>query len=513
MEDHRLVASTALEIAETHRPFSNFDFVEKHFGGTPSIRRLFSQARAQAATTLVVEDIPASGVIASENVEISQRFGDYSMGALKRLTFWRGRSLDLDSVDSTHLLGFAIAKRDLVPSRGVDRWHVFESAFASSPREHSYLHGTRAYQVVAGQRRFSVAGVLYCQQNALNKACAQVALRSLCALHVPDTEVSYERINLLARKASGTFDPAKGLGAVQIRAVLQGVGIGFRDVDYTAEPPKYRKELPYQKLLYAGIESGAGALLGFSLAGPKAAGLHMIPFFGHTSNQDAWVPKAETAYFHVGEHTRYVPSEAWVSSFIGHDDNFGSNFCVPRLYVTSGQVDYVVALLPSGARYCGVVAEAIAVDYLYSILPSLSPSDGRWLARLIESAERQDVVLRAVWLTKAKYIRHLRRMTDWSYRREDKAICDALEKYLPSDLWMIEVSAPELFPANQRKLGEIVLDATTKPAAHLDFKTFLFARFPGRFLLLENPPSGGRPLCVPVRSRLHSHTPLWSEAS
>jgi hypothetical protein len=319
-----------------------------------------------------------------------------------------------------------------VPSQGVDRWHVFESVFAVTPREHSYVHGTRAYQVVAGQRRFTLSGVLYCQQNALNKACAQVALRSLCSLHLPDTEVSYERINLLARKAGGTFDPGKGLGAVQIRAVLQGLGIGFRDVDYTAEPPEYRKELPYQKLVYAGIESGAGALLGFSLAGPKAAGRHIIPFFGHTSNQDAWVPNAETEYFHDDENTRYVPSEAWVSSFIGHDDNFGSNFCVPRLYVTSRQVDYVVALLPTGARYCGVVAEAIAVDYLYSILPKLDPSDGRWLGRLIESAGRQDVVLRAVSLTKTEYIRHLRRMTDWSSKSTCPRTCGWSRSLRPS---------------------------------------------------------------------------------
>jgi hypothetical protein len=76
---------------------------------------------------------------------------------------------------------------------------------------------------------------------------------------------------------------------------------------------------------------------------------------------------------------------------------------------------------------------------------------------------------------------------------------------------MIEVSLPELFPSNQRKLGEIVLDAAIKPSTRLDFRTFLFARFPGRFLLLEKISSSGKPSFVTVPSRLESHVPLCSK--
>jgi hypothetical protein len=252
-------------------------------------------------------------------------------------------------------------------------------------------------------------------------------------------------------------------------------------------------------------------MLGFKLAGPRAEGRHIIPFFGHTTNQDAWVPNAEVAYFHVGEDTRYVPSEAWVSSFVGHDDNFGSNYCVPRLYVTPDQVDYVVALLPEKVRYCGVVAEAIAANYLYSVLPELVVPGKPWLARLIASARRQDVVLRALSLRRDQYIHHLRAARDWDYRKESASLCDALKRHLPPILWMIEVSLPELFPSNQRKLGEIVLDAGIHPSARLDFRTFLFARFPGRFLLLKAISASGKPSFVTVPSRLESHTPLCTD--
>jgi hypothetical protein len=386
---------------------------------------------------------------------------------------------------------------------------VFESVLIKYPHVHNYTHGAKTYRVRVGPSEFSVTGVMYCQQNELNMACAQVALRSLCSMHIKDTDVPFSRINHLAESVSGPFDPAKGLQAKQIQAVLRGVGIGFTDVDYTLLNAKDRESLPYQKFLYAGIESGAGAMLGFKLAGPRAAGHHIIPFFGHTFNQDAWVPNAEVAYFHVGEDTRYLPSEAWLSSFIGHDDNFGSNFCVPRLYVAPKQVQYVVALQPSGVRYSGVVAEAIAVDYLYSLLPQLDSARVRWLERLISSAREQQVVLRAVAMSRKRYTDHLLRARDWHYHPEEQRICRSIKANVPEHLWVVEISLPELFPANQRKLGEIVLDATKKPSPTLDFGSFLFGRFPGRFLLVKRLRSDGSPEFVSVPSGLKSHTPLY----
>ena len=145
-------------------------------------------------------------------------------------------------------------------------------------------------------------GVLYCQQNGLNKSCAQVALRSLCAPRAPGGDISYRAINRLAGSGGTSVEPWSGLTVPQIQAVLKGLGIDFLDVDYAAMPTAERSRLPYQKLLYAGIESGAGALLGFRLAGAGAQqdAKHIIPFFGHTFNQDTWVPNAGAAYFHVG---------------------------------------------------------------------------------------------------------------------------------------------------------------------------------------------------------------------
>ena len=89
-----IVAPTTVRFQKLRRKFSNFDFVESKYGELPpirlaSIRRLFSLSRAFKGRTLVIEDIPAVGIVAEENNEIRRRFPQYEMDGLQRLTFWR----------------------------------------------------------------------------------------------------------------------------------------------------------------------------------------------------------------------------------------------------------------------------------------------------------------------------------------------------------------------------------------------------------------------------------------
>jgi len=382
-----------------------------------------------------------------------------------------------------------------------------------SQHQHHYVPYYASHEVAIGDRRRTVAGVLYCQQNGLNKACAHVALRSLLALHVPDTRVTYSSLNRAASKATGPSNPAEGLSVQQIEKILTEFGVGYRDIDYTGMSLPERRKLDYQKFVYAGIESGAGAMLGFRFTGPKAKDEHhIVPFFGHTFNRDTWVSEADVGYFRVGERTRYTPSEAWCSSFIGHDDNFGPNFCVPRLYVHAKQAEYVVELLRPDVRYSGVVAEAAAVDYLYSILGQINDPANPWLRRLVEYTSQQKVVLRAVSLQKEEYLAHLREGRDWKRHRELNGLCSLLERLVAKTVWLVEVSIPQLFPANLRKLGEIVLDASRAPTSKRDFSTFLFARFPGRTMLLRGV-NGGKPSFLTGPSHILSHTQLYRSRS
>jgi len=461
---------------------------------------------------MVIEDVQATGVIDDENTELQERFADYAMPELKRISFWRATcnaAANMPSLHDKDFVGYAILKRDSLPSNSFDRWHVFEAVMPKFEHDHNCVPRSGVYKVMVGDRYRMAAGVLYCQQNGLNKACAHVALRSLVALHHPDTLLAYSEINRIAVRADGPTNPAQGLSVQQIEKILTEYGIGFRDVDYSEMSLPERRKLPYQKFLYAGIESGAGAMLGFRFTGPKARNEHhIIPFFGHTFNQDAWVSEADAGYFRVGERTRYTPSEAWCSSFIGHDDNFGPNFCVPRLYVTPRQAQYVVELLLPRITYSGVIAEAAAVDYLYSILRQIKDFSNPWMTRLWQYTQSQKVVLRAVSLSKAQYIVHLRENQDWNGNKEIPALCDVMEELVPQAVWLVEVSLPQLFPANQRKLGEIVLNATRTPTSKRDYGTFVCARLPELILLLKRTVKG-QPQFLTGPSGITSHVPVF----
>ena len=50
---------------------------------------------------------------------------------------------------------------------------------------------------------------------------------------------------------------------------------------------------------------------------------------------------------------------------------------------------------------------------------------------------------------------------------------------------MVEVSLPELFSANLRKVGEILIRADTEPSLQRDAGSFLLARLPGCVAFFE----------------------------
>ena len=282
-----------------------------------------------------------------------------------------------------------------------------------------------------------------------------------------------------------------------------------------------RKFLPYQKLVYSGVESGYGAMVGFNMPNPNDPlnpRRHIIPFYGHTFNKDTWVSDAEPSYFSF-KGGGYIPSESWTSSFIGHDDNFGCNFCVPRLYITPSQADYVIELLHQDVKFNGLKAELAAISILPELVKFLD-KETVWQRRL-ESAFKSpvaQVILRSICITPKQYFSHLSQLKDWLGNSEDNRLVAGWESApsWPAKMWVVEVSLPQLFPANERKIGEIVLDATTDfdmsrkiPA----LSTLMFARLPGSYFLQDvaNPSDGGLNLHV-WNSCIQSHVPVLRRA-
>ena len=514
LDDHRMAAAESQEVHLLKPPFSFFDFIETRFGDCNSIRRTFSLARSTSAESLIVESILPCGIIAEENQDIIGRFSSYSNAGLFRLSFWSKTISDdwVSALTNDDLVGYAIFKRDQIVARGIDRWHVFEAVFAKGAQQSNCLPRPQTYRITVDGALFEIKGVLYCQQNSLNKACAQVALRSLLSRLLPECDISYRRINEIAETITPGFFPGAGLNVPQMRGIFSALGLKYKDIDYSQCATEVRKELPYQKYAYAGLESGGGALVGFMLAGIGLQQLaqHIIPIYGHIFDKDTWAPNADISYFHIGEEVGYVPSESWTSSFLGHDDNFGPNFSIPRQYIESDKVEYVVEIFRPGICYSGMHAEAMALNILYSLRPNIGSASNKWISRLLDWTSKQQVVFRAQAMSRDEYVEHLCYLCDWEGNSENPDLCKLLGQEMPEYIWAVEVSTPQLFPANERKLGEIVLDATTELDPDDDTavnEVFIFARLPEMYLL-GGEITNGNPQFTQVPSMLVSHTEL-----
>lgn len=528
---HLAAAKKTRPVICLDRPFSNFDHIEKEFGGSHPIHKLFSISRCHGGHTLVVEEIPPVGNAAEENEDLAAMDGGFRHLSLLRLSFWKPKFTGKlpPKLRSGACIGYAILKQDKLTRQRRDKtsflsteWHVYEAVFRTYPHTHNYAKAKAQFPFRVGDRTFFIPGCLYAEQNGVNKTCAQVSLRSIATSYLGHNDISYRTINSLASKRCRNFNPADGFRDSHTKKVLEGLGIDYHRVDYSglSKGRKKAKHLvfpeweryPCDKLLYAGVEAGCGALMSFKPTNPDAPAdaLHMIPVFGHTFNEDSWAPNAERSYFRIGQRVSYIPSMAWLSHFLAHDDNFGANLCIPRNFINKHDVRFVYELLPKGWNYSGIDAETTAAFIVCSIIHSKGTHDNVWIKRLRKyDSDKNRVILRHVPITTEEYLAKLRKCRDWEGEHEPEEIILALKSFLPKKrkFWMVEISVPEVFPTNKRKLGEILLDASYPLDVEKD-SNFVFGRLPGNFILLKSLAEDGNLNFTFVRSEILSHTPL-----
>ena len=495
-ESYRLQSSlgASRELSLT-RPASNFDIVHDCFGRSRTISRIFSVARSSHdCQRCIIEEIADIGLLELDTEEM-RGLGYDCMPQNKRITFWDAKGL---------LAGYLIVRNDGIKDLPSE-WYVFESVFRKYNHPHNCVPRPGIYLVKAKDVVHEVCGVMFAQQNKRNKRCAQVAIRALLS-RLPQFEgLSYERINALASKfpgENGNFNPQDGLSAAQIEGVLKRLGVRFCSINYekiatertckwessndwTGVPEAEKmerierhwneelvalhKEFKYGKMLYDGAESGIGALVGFRTYDGKENARHIIPVFGHTFNKDSWVPDSRKFYF--GDEDRalaYVQSDNWTSSFIGHDDNLGSDYCIPRAYLQPSDVMYAVELLAPNVAFSGGQAEVGAYKMLRSLMRQID-CESRWMIRLATAFAEGNVILRSVSASPEEYFGHLERESDWEGRKEDSKTIEGFRHLAnPKMFWVVEVSLPQLFPANERKIGEVVVDATDERFADVN---------------------------------------------
>lgn len=513
MSDFRTATGRNPVWHQSNGAFSNFEFVDKRFQSNAIVRRILSLARKCDYTSFLQETIEESdcALLAEENQALAARVKDFRGAKVTRLSFFRSAAPG----NGGDFLGYAIVKEDHFAS-GASA-HVYESVMTPprGPKQNNFVHCARKYQVANSHGKFEVCGVLYAQQNDATFVCAHVALRTVLSTILPNSDVSYHAINDVLKvdhadpgsqfgKLAG--GQGRGVNPDQMEAVLRHYGLSPEKI---VHEPNHGSPLPsateFQRLLYGYIESTSPALLGFELSkNPKtnAENRHIIPIFGHTFNEDLWAPEAERNYF--GKDRGYFPSENWLSSYLAHDDNFGPYVCLPRHYLSGDEFRLLISWHIPPVALPSELAEALAVDFIVHFSKNHVAPHAEWYGRMKAFAIAGLLVLRSVLLSKAEYIDHLKALRDREGRHFEQATIDRFATNLPAHVWMVEASAPELFPASRRKFGEIVFDAlqAPKPPNH----NFLLFRAPGTVVFNG---AGG---IQTEASALIGHTPLYNHA-
>lgn len=490
-----------------------------------------------------METLPEEGELAEESEDLRTRLGTPLETQVWRLCFFTGRPSYPAIRDSNpgDFLGYAVLRQDWDGARSPIA-RIYESVLARQDRGHNYVRGDLIWQVRCGHDTFEVCGHLFAEQNDCTNVCAHSALRTVCARHMPDQDLSYRQINRwldidhgssrhVGMELNGS-STSRGLDLGSMGEVLRQADIPH--ITHYYGPPRLafsigneavpiRPPCSYQRTLYGGLESGYPALLIFGRVETlplQEDGLplnsenslyHVIPVFGHTFNQDMWVPRAETAWFEfrIGAGTSYLPSDLWLSAFIAHDDSLGSNYCIPKHYLPPLEINEqrldesqlasgvmaVIQTLPRTVVRDPIDAEVQALTVLTKILAGnlreiykMLPHDSMsWFHHIAYELKAGHLVLRPLLMTQGDYHAHLQKLRGWKHHEKEperitSEYLEATLSFCPEGnafFWMIELSVMELFPANLRKLGEVLITATDDHFVLDDAASLLALRLPG----------------------------------
>lgn len=500
---------------DTGQAYSFFRLADEEFRSSMVMRRIFSLARKAGYGSIVIDEIEEADcpLLVEENAALRKRLPGYSHSRVRKVSFFvTGKTVTPPPTSA--FLGYVVFKEDYAatnPKRPAVA-HVFEAVIKPGRQrnENNFVHCCRDYSVRTTVGDYVANGVLYAQQNDITFVCAHVALRTALSVVLPAADITYQEINGIlgvdhvSRKVGGGI----GLGPQDLEAVLKANGVAW---EIHKHEPQSRVCLKhdYQRFLYGSIECGKPALLGFETRAQKRgapAERHMICAFGHTFNEDAWVPSAQPMYF--SKTVGYFPSENWLSTFVVHDDNVGPYQCVPRHYITKRHFRLLLGLQRRTVSLSYVEAEAVAFLAVTRIRETVlndgvPPQDDYWYHRFKIFAKFNGIVIRTLLMKRDEYIGHLINIDAWGEKLSAEHLAQ-LNGTLPEWFWVSEVSALELFQASRRKFGEILLSCEPGKGAGVFEQYFIAARLPRRLFM------PGAPLDKPVQTTITGHATLFS---
>lgn len=492
-------------------PFSFYKLIQEIWVAkrhcTYSLHRVLSLTRKMRVATIVLEDALGEPHIGDEIDDLNAACGSGGTAQAIRLSFFTVE-VDRQSVsraDPQTFLGFAYLINYAPPSVSWEeasgchkaRSYIHESVLrfptlitddgtpSASFLLNNYYHCKRDYETSVDGNPFSVSGTYYCQQNGVTSCCAHACLRMAINSGPIQTNITTREINQIL----GSGSPARGLYPDEIEEVAKHCGYAIMRWDFFKHPTE-----DYVQLLYSIVESDCPALLVFTTK--EGLPSHVIPAFGHTLNSDEWYPEARIAYSGPPE-AQYHPSSSWVDHFLVHDDNFGPYYCLSPSSLRKLTMPWadrtlrakeILGFLPKRTAVDPYFAENVATLAISKVVPVMMTVEGVWGDALRKYTEgfgtNRNFVLRTFQMRKKKYREHLLSASDHAGGASNRDELGFLRAF-PLAFWVTEVSLPDLYTANQTKLGEVLVKLT-KASLHQDLPGLVAVRLPHLVMEFKN---------------------------
>jgi hypothetical protein len=492
-----------------------FDLIrqECNDSGNLPLHRICSLMRKMGVQCFTREDLVSNQEIQEEqqSAQVRTDGGAVALSAT-RFTFFRQLPAQMDWHDlaGKECLGYAVLISLTLPDNS-KKCYILESvvripsiwaltsAGLTEPHDvtNYYVHSCKEFETVIGTATqhfaFNLTGSFFCQQNDLTHVCAHAALRTGInsspayngpkltnksindVLGIDHTNADGKRVGKYPQVPA---EQSIGLTTEQIVKIVQFVGWKEHVAEFYLNPA-----IDYEAFIYPMIESGCPTILGVE----NVRTAHVLAVIGHTWNSDRWSPEASHGYgaFPINP---YISSSAWADHFIVSDDNFGMYSTVPTEAIRNILVpkhnpnlhaSLAIGMMPAGVTISGYGAEQKAAGLASKVLQHTQvTTQNKWLG-MLQNDPSQKLVCRTLLGKKAEYISAMSGVADDQGKRLTQAEIARLQACLPDRFWITELTVPNLYTANKRKLGDIISPASGSPQDFMTGAMTVFFWFPG----------------------------------
>lgn len=353
-------------------------------------------------------------------------------------------------------IGYCILHNDLHGGK-VLYSYISEAVICPPKQESYYIHCIAAYNVTVCGTPFEVRGSYFAQQQGRIWSCAHAALISCISMMRQDDDSlpTVSEINEIVGIDHYTRKANHGLTIEEMVTVLEKNGCpatGLHISQHTQES--------LLLAAYHAVELGLPAIITFGSGEHD----HAMAVVGHTFDPCLWMSKANSTYFHYG-HSSYLSSFQWVDKLIVQDDNFGPYHTVQKsdlLKSIRGVIFPTGDLLPRNIEpsLCEYIVSVVLGG---SMTPDSDPpvlsairdsmTDTFWIDRLAAAVADHKLVLR-VTSVKTTYL-----LDSISNEYGNSGFFEAIDENYrtQSEYLIVEISIPELYQWNNRRLGEALL--------------------------------------------------------